>query len=459
MISHRKFDAGPVPVQTGALFGAFGCAHLEDAVSRGLYAQLHRSAGAPVMAFLDSSLMRRLELPRVPDFSNPVLESGNTVCGVGALTFSEDTPLEKCEPLVVSAIDGKRFALCGTGNLIAKSSVGFISRVSELMQEKSEGGTMAQCFERAIRHLQGGFSILCMSEEGLLAARDPYGIRPLVLGELNGGYALAPSTQALDAAGATPVKNVLPGEMITVRPDGVNSHTFTSPVNGSLRQSFLELLHGGKAGSTLYGESIQCFHQRLGLQLADEVPLNPDGILPSPPRAKEAAEAYSHRMNIPLIDLHKGLKSAFQTLYLSPEELTPDERVRLRDALENKSIAVVDPSLILDEKLIAFFHALREFGLRDLHVLSASPRVLYAESGGIRLPALWEEHMKFKSEAQLMEIIGARTLAYLSLRGLLFSSEQAFDYSTACFTGVTPSQSEDSFAETTDYQSFFSAKV
>lgn len=450
------------PVQTGALFGVADCSNLEQTLVTGLTAQFGRGRGAPALACTGGGLIRRIDFNEHEPVQPPPV-SGSTRFGIGSIPVQWGGGEDR-QPAILSV----------KGQFCALAVLGHIQRLDEvhasdesissdtllrMLAADEEGGDLCAIFQRLLRRLHGGFVMLLMTPDGLFAARDRHGYRSLALGQLRAGYVLAPETSALDAVGAQFVKNVLPGELILLKEGSVSSRSYASPVDTSLRQSFLELLHGVHSESRIFGEDVQRLHQRLGVRLAEEHPVEVDAVLPSPPRLRDAAIAYAHRSGCPLMDHGKGLRLLFRRLYEDPGQLSESDHAQLRQVLSGRRLAVVDPSLVLDEALVRFFQTLRSLGVSAVHALSASPRVLYEEPCGIRLPELWSTRMRGKSQEDVQAWLGCDSLVYLSLRGLLTSSDQAYDFSTQCFTGQSAADQMETFSDAAGYRDFFSARV
>lgn len=432
MIINRNESAQPdVPVQSGALFGCFNVRRPEAFSFRGLEAQSHRARGQPHVVTSDVL---------VPHGSRSAYLPGpESAIGILPCIPDNRSAQKSHTAAIVSTNVPEPTYLCGLGMSAGATDNKKPSSVAEelcLHMQRLSSESSLPPFERALASFRGGFAFLCLTSDGIMAARDPLGIRPLVLGQLDQGIVLATETVALDQVGAEFIRNILPGEIFMANRSGIQSRTYTPPLDGPLALCFIELLHAVKPESRVYGVAVGNFHQRLGLRLAQEHPLQADLILASPARGPEAAEAYAHAVSRPLMDLSESDHELLFRLFRAPADVSADERSILQKALHGRSIAVIDPSLILNERLLHWLHALGSFGPGSLHVLSASPRIVHPNCSGIVFPESWERADRHQSEEKIRLQIQCDSLHYLSLKGLLSCCEQAQDFSTQCFTGL-----------------------
>src|SRR3989344_1642297 len=289
-------------------------------------------------------------------------------------------------------------ALAHNGNLaVVKKLVRFLTSVgisttglndSEMMFKAIEywvvkkvplQDAVAKCFSL----FTGAFSLLVMSKNKLVAIRDGSGIRPLSIGRLNGSYIFASETCALDAIGATTVRDVEPGEMVVVDKDGLHSVTLTE---GDLKLDIFELIYFARPDSVLLGKRVYEVRKSLGRQLAQEKPVKADIIIPVPDSAIPAAIGYSEQSGISME--YALVKNRYiHRTFIKPSHKQRAEGVRLKlnvisNVVEGKSVALVDDSIVRGTTSKRIVEMVKSFGAKEVHLLIPSPTVLYPDFYG-----------------------------------------------------------------------------
>lgn len=288
--------------------------------------------------------------------------------------------------------------------------------------------------------LEGAFSLVFMDEKTLYAARDRHGVRPLVIGKLDRGWVVASETAALDIVGAAFVREVEPGEFLAINEDGIRSQMWATP---DPKGCLFEYVYLARPDTTIAGQGVHATRVRIGKRLAIEAPVEADLVIPVPESGTPAAIGYAQQSGIPY-----GL-GLVKNSYVGRTFIQPSQTIRqlgirlklnpLREIIEGKRIVVVDDSIVRGNTQRAIVRMLRESGAREIHVRISSPPVEWPCFYGIDFASRAE---LIASELEVEEIrrsIGADSLSYVSLEGLIAATTIAEDkLCTACFTGKYP---------------------
>ena len=305
------------------------------------------------------------------------------------------------------------------------------------------GEAPAPLIESALRvlpHLKGAFSLVFMDEQHLYAARDPHGVRPFVLGRLPHGWALASETAALDIVGATVVREIEPGELISIDHSGVRSYRFAKSTPNVCAFEYVYL---ARPDTRIGGRSIIQSRREMGAALAKEHPVEADLVMATPDSGTPAAIGYAEESGIPF---QQGLvKNAYVgRTFIQPTQIMRQRGIRLklnpiREIIEGKRLIVVDDSIVRGNTQRQVVSMLREAGAAEVHVRISSPPVLWPCFFGIDFATRAELIAASMNTDQICESIQADSLGYLSIDGMVKASRQ--DPSTlcmACFNGDYP---------------------
>ncbi len=288
--------------------------------------------------------------------------------------------------------------------------------------------------------LRGAFSLVWMNENTLYAARDPQGIRPLVLGRLDRGWVVASEDAALATIGASVVREIEPGEMIVIDENGLRSHTFAAP---EPKGCVFEYVYLARPDATISGRSVHESRVEMGRQLAREFPVDADLVIPVPESGTPAAAGYAEESGIPF---GQGfVKNAYVgRTFIQPSQTLRQLGIRLKlNALDHmirgKKIVVVDDSIVRGNTQRAQVRMLREAGALEVHVRISSPPVKWPCFYGIDFATRAELIANGLTPEEIAASVGADTLGYISLEGMNQSTGQSADrLCQACFTGEYP---------------------
>jgi amidophosphoribosyltransferase len=288
--------------------------------------------------------------------------------------------------------------------------------------------------------LEGAFSLVFMDEKTLYAARDRHGVRPLVIGKLERGWVVASETAALDIVGASFVREVEPGEFLAINEEGIRSHMWAAK---DPKGCIFEYVYLARPDTAIAGRGIHATRVAIGQRLAIEAPVSADLVIPVPESGTPAAIGYAQQSGIPY-----GL-GLVKNSYVGRTFIQPSQTIRqlgirlklnpLREIIEGKRIVVVDDSIVRGNTQRAIVRMLREAGALEIHVRISSPPVKWPCFYGIDFASRAELIASGLEVEEIRRSIGADSLSYVSLEGLVSATEIAQEkLCTACFTGSYP---------------------
>ena len=297
--------------------------------------------------------------------------------------------------------------------------------------------------------LEGAFSLVFMDEHSLYAARDPHGFRPLVLGRLQRGWAIASETAALDIVGATFVREVEPGELVVIDEDGLRSQHFA---RAEPRGCVFEYVYLARPDTQIAGRSVNAARSEMGRVLAREHPVDADLVIPTPDSGTPAAIGYAQESGLPFA---QGL---VKNAYVGRTFIQPTDTIRqlgiklklnpLREVIAGKRLVVVDDSIVRGNTQRALVRMLREAGAAEIHVRISSPPVKWPCFYGIDFATRAELIANGMTIEEIRASLDADSLGYISTEGMIEATAVPSErLCTACFTGRYPVPVEDATTE------------
>jgi amidophosphoribosyltransferase len=294
---------------------------------------------------------------------------------------------------------------------------------------------------RALRQVRGGYALVLMNEDTLVAVRDPWGLRPLVMGEVDGAVVFASETCALDLIAATFVREVAPGEMVVVNGERIDS-SFPFPVEPN-HSCIFELLYFARPDSDIFGVNINEVRNAFGRQLAREAPVVADLVVPVPDSGVPSAFGYSWESGIPL------QPALVRNHYIGRTFIEPSQHIRnfgvrlklnpVRRAIEGKRVVLIDDSIVRGTTSRKIVKMVRDAGAAEVHMRVSSPPTTNPCFYGVDTPTREELIASTNSPEQIRRHLGADSLAYLSHEGMLqAAAAAAIGFCTACFDGHYP---------------------
>ena len=447
--------------------GVFGVWAPGEEVSKltyfGLYALQHRgqesagiatSNGKKLLVYKDMGLVSQV-------FSESALESlvGHVAIGHTRYSTTGSSSWRNAQPTLGKTASGT-VALGHNGNLTNTAELLEILRASYPEQSDNEitggnttdtavltallAGNPDNSLENTALELlpkvKGAFSLVFMDEQTLYAARDPQGVRPLVLGRLKRGWVVASETAALDIVGASFVREVEPGELIAIDENGLRAQQFASPKRAGC---VFEYVYLARPDTSINGRNVYDARVEMGRTLAKEYPVEADLVIPTPESGTPAAIGYSEESGIPYG--HGLVKNAYVgRTFIEPSQTIRQLGIRLklnplREVIKGKRIIVVDDSIVRGNTQRALVQMLREAGAKEIHVRISSPPITWPCFYGVDFATRAELIATGLAPDEVRMSIGADSLGYLSKEGMINSSEQKeSELCTACFTGTYP---------------------
>ena len=447
------------------VFGVFGHPEAANLVYLGLYALQHRGQeSAGIVSSNNKSLISHRGMGLVADiFDSEVLGrlEGTAAIGHNRYSTTGSTSLKNCQPLVVEYARGG-LALAHNGNLVnfeelrarleASGSIFQSSSDSELVIHliaASHAPDLPGRVIDALSQLRGAYSLVVLTENGLIAARDPHGFRPLVIGKLNDATIVASETCALDLVRAEYIREVEPGEVLVITEDGIRSIFPFAPMPS--RRCVFEYVYFARPDSLLYGRNVYSVRKQQGRALAREQPVDADIVVPVPDSGNAAALGYAEESGIPF-EMALVRSHYIGRTFIEPRQSIRHFGVKIKfnpvaDLLKGKRVVLVEDSLVRGTTLRKVIPMLRQAGAREVHMRIAAPPTTNSCFYGIDTPTREELLASHQTVEEIRRYITADSLAYLSWDGLYsFTDGARSGYCDACFTGEYPVEIPKSFA-------------
>jgi amidophosphoribosyltransferase len=459
MLSSDKFreECGVVAIH--------GHAEAEKLAYLGLHALQHRGQESAGIVTSDGEhLHAHKSMGTVADiFNEEVLASLRGSLAIGHTRYSTagDSALLNAQPIMVQSNKGA-IALAHNGNLVnavsirqkleAQGSIFQTNSDTEVIVHLialSREQTLPDAMADSLRRVEGAFSLVMISRDRIFAARDPRGFRPLAMGRIpatsgdrRDAIVFASETCAFDLIGATYEREVKPGELVIVGPEGVSSRFYSpSPAQSSC---IFEHVYFSRPDSIVFGRSVDLSRDLMGRQLAREAPVDADLVVPVPDSGNTAAIGYSAESGIPF---RLGLirNHYIGRTFIEPSQSVRDFGVKLKlnavsSMLEGKRVILVDDSIVRGTTSRKIVRMIRHAGAKEVHMRISCPPTISPCFYGVDTPSKKQLIAANKSIEEIRDYIGADSLAYLSLEGLkkACADGDKTTYCSACYTGQYP---------------------
>ncbi len=440
------------------VFAAIGVPRAAEVVALGLHALQHRGQEATGIVSCDdggefhshkgiglvSDVYRGFDFGRLPG----VLAIGhNRYSTAGSLT------LENTQPLRV-VYRGGPLALAHNGNLVnarelrsgleGSGSIFQTTLDTEILlhlMALSPADDPGEALAEAARQAAGAYSLVVLTRDAVFALRDAHGFRPLCIGRLGDGYVVASETCALDLVGADVVRDVEPGELVRLDPQGTRARRAV-PAAEPLQQCIFEHIYFSRPDSRVFGEGVDRVRRRIGHRLAEEYPVDADVVIAVPDSSNSIALGFSERSGL-RFELGLIRNHYVGRTFIQPLQAGRDSSVRVkfnpvREVLEGQRVVVVDDSIVRGTTSRKLVRLLRRAGAREVHFRVGSPPVTHPCFYGIDTPSRRELIGALKSVEEIRDYLGVDTLGYLSHAGLLACERDGARFCSACFTGRYP---------------------
>jgi amidophosphoribosyltransferase len=440
------------------IFGIFGHSEAANLTYLGLYALQHRGQeGSGICSSDGTKLYLEKSLGLVAEiFNEKVLKNlpGHIAIGHNRYSTTGSSTIENVQPLMATYSLGS-IAIAHNGNLVdienlknklEKDGAIFQSTSdSEIILHliaRAKSGELIERIASAVRQISGAFSLLLMTEKELIAIRDPYGIRPLCLGQIKDAYVVASETCAFDLIGATYLRDIEPGEMLIIDENGLNS----IKIFNSVKRAYcvFEFIYFARPDSYIFDHiCVNTVRKELGRQLAREHGIDADLVIPVPDSGVPAALGYAEESGIPF---EFGL---IRNHYVGRTFIEPKQSIRhfgvkvklnpVRDALKGKKVVVIDDSIVRGTTSKKIVKMIKELGgAKEVHLRISSPPTIGPCFYGIDTPTRQELIASSHKIEEIKKYTTADTLGYLSIEGLKKIVPNSDLYCMACFNCKYP---------------------
>ena len=422
----------------------------------GLYALQHRGQeSAGICVNKDGVLTNLKDQGLVTDvFKGYKLNELKGNIGIGHVRYSTsgEGGAVNAQPLTAKT-SSSQIALAHNGNLVndqalrellEDSGVVFQTTIdTEVMMDilaRSLRHGLIEAIQRMVEIIKGGYALVITVGDKLIGVRDPYGLRPICLGEKEGMYILASESCAIDAIGGKLIRDLDPGEIVVIDSNGIETYGQKNWVGK--RACIFEQIYFARPDSIMEGHSVYQVRHKAGRILARENPVEADVVIGVPDSGIPAAIGYAEESGIPYgIGLIKNKYSG--RTFIQPNQQMREQGVRLklnplRDTIEGKRVVIIDDSIVRGTTSKRLVEILREGGAKEVHFRVSSPPVAHTCHFGIDTPQRKNLIASKKSVEEIREILGADTLAYMSIEGLIDSVGGENVYCCDCFYGDYP---------------------
>ncbi len=423
----------------------------------GLYALQHRGQeSAGIATVRDGEVQLHKGMGLVSEvFDETVLAGLKGDIAIGHVRYSTtgSSCLTNAQPLSFRYLRGA-VALAHNGNLTnARELRHTLAATGSVFQSTTDSEVVVNLIARygqnpieetlmkCMIDIKGAYSMVVMTEDKLIGVRDPFGVRPLCLGRLNGAHIIASESCALDTVGAEMVRDIKPGEIVIIDATGVRSiQTMAAPHRALC---IFEFVYLARPDSTIDGETVTLARRKMGMELAREFPVDADMVIPVPDSGTAAAHGYAEISGLPFKEGLMKNRYIGRT-FIQPTQSIRDLGVRLklnpiREILAGQRVVLVDDSIVRGTTSKKIVQMLREAGVKEVHLLISSPPVLYPCYYGIDTSARAELIAAQHDLDTIRKYIGADSLHYLSLEGMLKAMRSGAEhFCAACFSGCYP---------------------
>ncbi|HEU0134805.1 MAG TPA: amidophosphoribosyltransferase [Allosphingosinicella sp.] len=471
MLTTHPFDSGldgDTLREECGVFGIWGSDSASAVVALGLHALQHRGQEAAGITSYDGRVFHshRAMGHVAGNFDkDEVIRRLAGAAAIGHVRYSTtgETALRNVQPLFAELASGG-FAVAHNGNISnAMHLRRDLNRRGSIFQSTSDTeviihlvatSTYRTLLDRlidALKRVEGAYSLICLTAEGMIACRDPLGIRPLVMGRLGDSYIFASETVALDVVGATYLRSVEPGEIVIVSPQGLRSHRPFADARP--RPCVFEHIYFSRPDSVLDGASVYAVRKAIGAQLAREAGVEADYVVPVPDSGVPAAIGYAQESGIPF-ELGIIRSHYVGRTFIQPSDSVRHLGVKLKHnansaLIQGKRLVLIDDSIVRGTTSLKIVQMLREAGAREVHMRIASPPTRHGCFYGVDTPERAKLLAAQMNVAQMNDYIKADSLAFISIDGLYralgedLRDEAQPQYCDACFTGAYPTHLTD----------------
>ena len=456
----NKDDVKPKPDRPRDECGIFAVYNHVDAAKLtyfGLYAQQHRGQESAGIVVSDGKcVVEHKAMGLVPDiFDDKILDSLKGDIALGHVRYSTtgSSLIANAQPFRIRHA-GKCLAIAHNGNLVNAytirseledaGSIFQTSMDSEIVLHlvaKSLKQGLETAMVNTMSRIKGAYSLVLMTEDTLIAVRDPNGFRPLCLGRLNGGYVIASETCAFDLVQAEFIRDIEPGEILIINQNGLKSIKPETPVRKT--HCIFELIYFARPDSNLFGQNVYMFRKKQGQLLAKEFSVDADLVMPFPDSGNYAAIGFAQESTIPL-EMGVIRNHYIGRTFIQPSQTMRDFGVKVKlnpvkELFKNKRVLIIEDSIIRGTTSKTRIQTLRQIGAKEIHMLVSCPPHRFPCHYGIDFSTKGELIAAQKSVEEIRDFIGLDSLGYLSIDNLVKATHiPRTDLCLACFDGNYP---------------------
>lgn len=438
------------------VFGAYGVKDASAIIYYGLHALQHRGQeGAGIVTFADGQGYRHRALGLVNEvFNRSILDGLKGEIGIGAVKYANQSKggLDNVQPLFFHHDTGD-FAIAGDGNLVNSGKIAdYLEKMGSIFQTRTDSELLAHLIKKnsqedrihsfvsALNMMEGGFAFLVMTKKRIYAARDKYGIKPLALGRLGDGYVVSSETCSFELIGATYLRDIEPGEIVTIDYHGIRSRRYSQFQR--YKMCAMEYIYLARPDSDIDGCNVHAYRKESGRRLYRECPADADIVIGVPDSSLSAAMGYAEESGIPY---EMGLvKSKYVgRTFIQPSQEMRENGVKMklsavRSIVSGKRIVMVDDSIVRGTTSLKIVRLLRDAGAKEVHVRIASPMMKHCCYYGVDTSTEEELLCSHRSLEEACKMIEADSLGYLSPESSIASTFGHAELCLACFTGHYP---------------------
>ena len=439
------------------VFGIYGHGEAAKLTYLGLYALQHRGQESAGIATADGVRVRAVrEMGYVNEiFDQETLATlpGHLAIGHTRYSTAGESKLSNAQPIVINCVHGQ-VAVCHNGNIVNANEIkDRLVREGSIFQTNSDTEVLVHLYARSqasqfesalfesVGQLTGAFSFAVLTKDHLVAARDPHGFRPLAIGKLGDAWVVCSETCALDLINATYVRDVEPGEMVVIGANGLKS--LRPFPHAKLSHCVFEHVYFARPDSEVFGQSVNEVRTNLGRLLARETAVDADVVVPIPDSGVCAATGYAEEARLPM---RFGL---IRNHYVGRTFIEPAQSIRhfgvkvklnpVKSILAGQRVVLIDDSIVRGTTSRKIVKMVRAAGAREVHLRISCPPTVSPCFYGVDTPRRSELIAATHSLDEIRKYVGADTLGYLSLDGLLHAvGPRQSNYCTSCYTGQYP---------------------
>lgn len=455
------------PKEFCGVIGVYGHPEAAEIAYLGLYSLQHRGQeGAGIVSSDGKNVFSHMGRGLVNDvFATPGVIAklkGNLAIGHNRYSTTGSDAKVNVQPILVNTKDGL-LALGHNGNLVNSKAVREkLQNEGAIFQTTTDSEIIVHLIARskekdfsgrvrdALQHVKGAYSLVILTADTLIAARDPQGFRPLAIGKFKDGFMVSSETCAMDLVGAEYLRDVNPGELLVINDTGLHSDVISE--KEKCAHCIFEYIYFSRPDSRIFGEYVDKTRREFGIRLAEEHPAEADIVISVPDSSNTAALGYAIQTGIPF-ELGLIRNHYIGRTFIQPQQAIRHFNVKVKfnpigGIFTNRRIVVVEDSIVRGTTLKILTQLIRKVGAKEVHIRVSSPPIHFPCFYGMDFPTKDELIASTMSVEQIRQHLGVDTLGYLSVEGLLHAvSKKGDGFCSACFDGKYPVSADVSFSK------------